>query len=230
LILFPFQKLQAAIDLQDLISLTLKADKNGDDMISDQEMDEFILRMRQYKGRGRREVDEDKLRKAFRQSITKTVGSLLQVTSSMMEDEDEEKKEQHAHNNTNHGVPADDAESQRAAVSRGIASAEDDTLTRAVYGDMEDLDDRQPELLPPAQSASSQLLSGLLSSNSQDFDLASLKSYNNKAKRTEKKDPTGFIELTEKKTQKKTQKKDPPTGFIALVMSMSTSVHTRTYE
>jgi hypothetical protein len=224
-------------------------------MISDQEMDEFILRMRQYKGRGRREVDEDKLRKAFRQSITKTVGSLLQVTTSIMEEKEEETKEQYlvlvddAESQiaaVSQGIASglvsaasdlmsvDDAESQRAAVSRGIASAGNDPLTRAVYGDSDDLDDRQPELLPAAQSASSWLLSGLLASNSEDFDLASLKSAykdknnsNNRAKKMEKIDPPGgsielmtSVELMAKKPEK--QKKDPPTGFIELMMSMST--------
>jgi hypothetical protein len=81
----PPQKLQAAIEMQDLITLILKSDKDGDNRVSEEEMEQFFLRLKHFRGR-RDRLNKDAIKDAFRSSLTKTVQSLLQVTASMMED------------------------------------------------------------------------------------------------------------------------------------------------
>ena len=79
--------------MQELFSIVIGSDRDGDNVISDREMNEFLLRLKHYAGtrRGGRQLtfNEAAVREAFSKSLTRTVQSLINVATSMAEDDEE---------------------------------------------------------------------------------------------------------------------------------------------
>ena len=78
--------------MQDLFSVILRSDRDGDNVISEKEMNQFVLRMKHYAGtrkfgRQQPKFNEQAVREAFSKSLTKTVQSLINVTASMADDD-----------------------------------------------------------------------------------------------------------------------------------------------
>ena len=72
--------------MQDLIKVILKSDRDGNGFVSDEEMEELLLRMKYFRS-GTSSVTEEQLRRALQSSMTRSVDSLLHITASMvMED------------------------------------------------------------------------------------------------------------------------------------------------
>lgn len=68
----------------------MKADRNEDNEISEQEIDRLMIRIKAFFGRLGRKLDEEAIRTAFRHSLTKTNISLFNITKSFIEEEEEE--------------------------------------------------------------------------------------------------------------------------------------------
>jgi hypothetical protein len=86
------QKLQAADDIQELMSSILKADKDCDFILTDKELDEVLARMRVVAGRNGSKFDEQAIRAAFKNSLTRKGSSLIRIHSTM-QDESEDMEE-----------------------------------------------------------------------------------------------------------------------------------------
>jgi hypothetical protein len=91
------QQLQAADDIQALLTAILHSDSDCDSILTDKELDGVMMRMRVFNGRTGSKFDEKALRAAFKQSLTKKGASLIRIHSSMQEEsvnnEEEEQPE-----------------------------------------------------------------------------------------------------------------------------------------
>lgn len=75
----------------DLFSIILKADKNEDNTVGDNEVEEFILRVKVFAGRQGKLLNEDMIRDAFRSSLnTRTNASMFNVVQSALSSEEPE--------------------------------------------------------------------------------------------------------------------------------------------
>jgi hypothetical protein len=192
------QKLQAAIEMQDLITMVVKSDKDGDNQVSEEEMDVFVSRLKHFGGR-RGSLNEDAIKDAFRSSLTKTVHSLLQVTASMMEDGGGE--ENNAGYSSQRVAPESTVYSnQRAAPIqynqrtiempvmvtdlKHVQPQEEKHISATAVVDLtqaESMDAKKDLYLPDGQSETrtafgDALLTALLSSNSKEFEAGSVSS------------------------------------------------------
>jgi hypothetical protein len=69
-----------------LIRVILKSDRDGNGVVSDDEMEEFLVRMKYFRP-GKSAVTDEQLRRAFQSSMSRSVDSLLKLTTSLvMED------------------------------------------------------------------------------------------------------------------------------------------------
>jgi hypothetical protein len=68
--------------------MILKYDKNGDNSFCENEIEEFLVLVKAFAGRRGKPLDEYAVRQAFKKSMTRTTGSLVNITASMMEDEE----------------------------------------------------------------------------------------------------------------------------------------------
>jgi hypothetical protein len=84
MMILSWKKLQAATEMQDLISAVLRSDKNLDGRISESDLDQFMIRMKGMGGRHGKPFDEEAARAAFKTSLTKTDISLLRIASSLV--------------------------------------------------------------------------------------------------------------------------------------------------
>ena len=93
--------------MQDLFSVILRSDRDGDNVISEKEMNQFVLRMKHYAGtrkfgRQQPKFNEQAVREAFSKSLTKTVQSLINVTASMVEDDSSDDEDHNNNRYTSH--------------------------------------------------------------------------------------------------------------------------------
>lgn len=77
------QSLQAADELHALLGAMMKADKDGNALISENELDEVILRMKVFGGRKSSKFDESAIRAALKSAMTAQGASLHRVHSAL---------------------------------------------------------------------------------------------------------------------------------------------------
>lgn len=77
------QTLQAADEIQALLSAIMKADKDENAFLSERELDEVMLRMKVFAGRKGPKFDEAAIRAAFKNVMTEQGASLLRVHSAL---------------------------------------------------------------------------------------------------------------------------------------------------
>ena len=195
----PPQKLQAAIEMQDLITMILKSDKDGDNHVSEEEMEEFLSRLKHFQG-PRDRLTKNAVKDAFRSSLTKTVHSLVQVTTSLMEDSGEEEKCNGDYSTQCAAPEAPIYPSQQDAAAQynqrsiempvmvtdltRVQSLEEKQISSAAVVDLtqvESMDAKKDLYIPDDQSATQTLLqdallAALLSSDSKEFVAGSVSS------------------------------------------------------
>jgi hypothetical protein len=77
------QVLQAAHELQALLTAIMKADRDENSFISEKELDEVMLRMKAFASKKGPKFDEAAIRAAFKSVMTEQGASLLRVRSAL---------------------------------------------------------------------------------------------------------------------------------------------------
>jgi hypothetical protein len=81
--LLPSQTLQAADEIQELVSAIINSDRDCDYILKEKELDEVMMRMRAFDGKNGSNFDEDALRAAFKGSLTRKGSSLIRIHSAL---------------------------------------------------------------------------------------------------------------------------------------------------
>lgn len=207
--------------MQDLITMILKSDKDGDNRVSEKEMDEFFLRLKHFGGR-RDRINEDVVKDAFRNSLTKTVHSLLQVTASMMEDDGggEEKNADYSsqraapESTVYSNQPVSPIQYNQSTIEMPVMVTDlthvqpqeekEESAAAAAVADLtqtESMDAKKDLYLPDSQSETrtDALFAALLSSNSREFAATSVSSLNAEFEvQSKKSDPPTSVNIPNK--------------------------------
>jgi hypothetical protein len=187
------------MDLQDLFSIILKCDKKLDNHVCDEDLNRFVVRVKDFFGRQGKNLDEEALREAFKNSMTKSNMSLFRITTDLLEEEEQkidieapapavDPPAEQEMVQMLRKVPSSRAQQQAAAEPEVINLTQVPTMlyTGLVVPNTESMKSEGQatnnifygaRVVDPAgvTSIDDTLLNGLLSSNSRDYDAASTK-------------------------------------------------------
>jgi hypothetical protein len=169
--------------LQDLFAVILSCDKNLDNRISDEDLNRFVVRVKDFFGRQGKSLDEEALREAFKNSMTKSNISLFRITTGLLEGEEqkidppaEQEMVQMLRKVTSSCAPQQSTEPEVIDLvhvrSTGLVVPNIESLKSEGHAP-NNFHDARVEKLAGVQSLEDTLLDGLLNSSSKDYAAAS---------------------------------------------------------